>query len=75
MARSAQANRANMLASGLQAERTKEGGHPVDIAERPSGLIGYDLERIWRKVAVPRLDLLKDANQSAILAGVFFYNP
>jgi hypothetical protein len=75
MARGAQANRANMLAALFQAERAKKRCHPVDFAERPSRLIGYDLERIRRKIAVPRLDFLKDANQSAILAGVFFHNP
>jgi hypothetical protein len=64
-----------MFAALFQAKRAKECCHPVDIAERPSRLIGDDLERIRRKVSVPRLDILKDANQSAILAGVFFYNP
>ena len=70
-----QTHQTNVLASWLQAKGAEEGGHAVDIRERPSGPIRHDGEGIGRKIAVPRLDLLKDADKSAELPSIFLDNP
>jgi hypothetical protein len=56
-----------MLAAGLKAERLVEGSDGINVNERLTSRIGYHLQSVGGQVAVRRLDLLQDRDQTSAI--------